>query len=269
MKCFMLFLVVLLQCVVGYSNPLKKDKNIDVSAKWKLVWEDDFNSSKLNSDNWNLVKRKRSDWAKHMTDDPRCYEIKDGSLILKGVVNTDVKKDSREVLTAGVHSRNKFSFLYGKIEVRAKLEYAKGAWPAIWMMPEKNSYGGWPRSGEIDIMEHLNFDDIVYQTIHTEYADVKKQKKSPPNHGTAKGHFDRFNVYGVEWYPNKLVFTLNGKETFVYPKLKDADSEQWPFDHPYYIILSQQLGGKWVGKIDSEDLPVQMYVDYVKVYQLK
>ena len=74
-------------------------------------------------------------------------------------------------------------------------------------------------------------------------------------------------VFGLEWYPDKLIFTLNGRDTFVYPRLENVDKSQWPFDQPFYLMFDQQLGGSWVGNINSKDLPVQMIIDWVKVYK--
>ena len=154
-----------------------------------------------------------------------------------------------------------------RIEIHAKLECAQGSWPAMWMLAENNKYGAYPRNGEIDIMEHLNFDSIIYQTTHSYYTLELKQKDNPPHHGTVKLDIDKFNTYGLEWFSDKLVFTLNGKETFRYPKVEGVDPSQWPYDQTFYILIDQQLGGGWVGEIKAEDLPVQMIVDWVKVYQ--
>jgi beta-glucanase (GH16 family) len=116
-------------------------------------------------------------------------------------------------------------------------------------------------------MEHLNFDDLIYQTTHSYYTLELKQKDNPPHHGTAKVNIDQFNTYGLEWYPDSLVFTLNGRETFVYPRVDGVDPSQWPYDQPFYILIDQQLGGSWVGEVNPEDLPVHLIIDDVKVYQ--
>ena len=139
----------------------------------------------------------------------------------------------------------------------------------MWMLAEYNKYGVYPKNGEIDIMEHLNFDKIIYQTTHSYYTLELKQKDNPPHHGTVSLNIDKFNTFGLEWYPDKLVFTLNGKETFRYPKIEEVDPSQWPYDQEFYILIDQQLGGEWVGKVNADDLPVQMIVDWVKVYQEK
>ena len=234
---------------------------------WKIVWEDHFDGTEMDTAKWTRIPPNNADWGRHMTTNDVCYELKDGKLYLKGINNPDTVSDPRPFLTGGVYTKHKFAFQYGKIEIHAKLESAQGAWPAIWLLGEKNKYGGWPHSGEIDIMEHLNYDDIIYQTTHSNYTINLKQKHNPPHGGTAKIDAGKFNTFGLVWYPDSLVFTLNGEKTFAYPRVEDVDKSQWPYDQPFYILIDQQLGGSWVGGVNPEDLPVNMIVDYVKVYQ--
>ena len=233
----------------------------------KLVWEDNFNGPTLDTTKWTKIPPNKADWGNYMTSDPRCFDFSDGNLILKGIVNQDTLTDARPFLTGGIYSKGKFAFQYGKIEIRVKLESAQGAWPAIWMLSEQGKYGKYPRNGEIDIMEHLNFDDLIYQTTHSYYTLELKQKDNPPYFKTSKVDTEKYNVYGLEWYPDKLVYTLNGKETYTYPRIEDVDASQWPFDQPFYVLIDQQLEGEWVGKVNPEDLPVHMVVDWIKVYQ--
>ena len=272
-KIYLIFLAITLllsacnapyRIVDSYIYLQKSDREL---KDWQIIWEDNFDGSELDTSKWTRIPPNTADWGKHMTSDQQCYRISEGKLFLKGIVNPDTLSDSRPVLTGGVYTKGKFAFQYGKIEIRAKLESAQGAWPAIWMLAEKKKYGPYPKNGEIDIMEHINFEDIIYQTTHSYYTLELKQKDKPPNGGTAKVDIDQFNTYGLEWYPDKLVFTLNDKETFIYPRVKDVDPSQWPYDQAFYLLVDQQLGGSWVGKVEPEDLPVQMIVDFVKVYQ--
>ncbi len=233
----------------------------------KLVWKDDFNTSAIDTSKWTRIPPNGADWGRHMTTDDICYELKDGLLYLKGIVNPDTTKDKRPFLTGGIWTKGKFAFQYGQIEIRAKLESAQGAWPAMWMLAEKDKYGKYPKNGEIDIMEHLNYDTIIYQTIHSWYTLELKQKTNPPHHATVPFNREEFNVFGLKWYPDKIVYTLNGKETFSYPRVQGVDATQWPFDQSFYLLIDQQLGGSWVGKVKPETLPVNMIVDWVKVYQ--
>lgn len=266
-----LFALILVSC---QSNPskiidnYKYIQNYTVKGEdWKLIWEDNFDAKEIDTTKWTKIPKNNADWGNYMTSDPEYYEISDGKLYLKGIVNTDTIADSRPYLTGGIYTKGKFAFQYGKVEIHAKLESAKGAWPAMWMLAEDKKYGNYPKNGEIDIMEHLNYDDIIYQTTHSYYTLELKQKTNPPYSNTVKFNKEIFNTFGLEWFPDKLVFTLNGEETFTYPRLKDVDPSQWPYDQPFYLLIDQQLEGAWVGKADSEDLPVQMIIDWVKVYQ--
>lgn len=236
------------------------------TPKWELVWSDEFNGSGINNKYWTKIERGAPDWKKHMSPDPSLYAVKKGCLILRGKVNPNTKKDPVPFITGGITTKGKFSFRKGKIEIRAKLDCAQGAWPALWLMPEKPE-GVWPACGEIDIMEHLNFDDIVYQTIHSRFADTLGRRNPPPG-GTAKINKKDFNVYGLEWHEDKLVFLVNDKATFTYPRVPAAEGDgQWPFTTPFYILIDMQLGGKWVGAVNAAQLPVEMTVDWVRVYR--
>lgn len=261
----LIFLSVLLSCSTSKTG--KESAN---TKKWDLIWEDNFEKDHyLDPSKWNVIERNTADWGNYMSDNKDCIWIKDGKLILRGIINKDLTKDTVPYLTGGVNTKGKFSYQYGKIEIHAKLENAKGAWPAMWMLADQPIYGKYPRNGEIDLMEHLNFEDQIYQTVHSYYTLELKQDKNPPHYKTTRVETENYNTYGMEWYPDKLVFTLNGKETFIYPRVRNTDPTQWPFDQPFYIMIDMQLGGSWVGKVEAKDLPVQMIIDWVKVYQQK
>lgn len=251
----------------GSNKYIYVQKKNRESKEWKLVWKDDFNEAQLDSTKWSRIPEGGSDWNRHMSTDDACFKIEDGNLYLLGINNPDKKKDPRPFITGGIWSKHKFAFQYGRVEIRAKLGSAKGAWPAMWMLAELNKYGDYPRNGEIDIMEHLNFDSIIYQTTHSHYTLNLGKKDNPKHSGTAAIDAGVYNVYGVSWYPDKIVFQLNGKDTFVYPRVEGVDPSQWPYDQPFYLLIDQQLGGNWVGKVDTTQLPVEMVVDWVKVFQ--
>lgn len=268
-KFSFLYFAILLSTVGFAQNPsyiyLQVEDNEEKERQ--LIWQDNFEGKEIDTTKWTKIPPNNADWGNYMTDDQRCYELKDGKLYLKGIQNTDTIADKRPYLTGGIYTKGKFAFQYGKIEIRAKLESAKGAWPAIWMLAEEKKYGDYPRNGEIDIMEHLNYEDQIYQTTHSYYTLELKEKDNPPYYAVTKADVSKFNTYGLEWYPDKLVYTLNGKPTHTYPKLDGADKTQWPFDQPFYLLIDQQLGGSWVGEIDPKDLPVNMIIDWVKVWQ--
>lgn len=255
---------VTVSAVTG-SQRVQKIISISQIRLWKLVWEDNFDTNgPVNNNNWTLVNRGTSDWNQYMTPSNELAYVQNGNLILKG------RKTAAGYETGGVNSSNKFNFKYGKVEVKAKLSAGQGTWPAIWMMPQQSVYGGWPKSGEIDIMEHLNNDTKIYQVVHSHYVDNLGNKTDPPYVATPNFNVGVYNTFGIEWFPEKIDFLLNGTVTFTYPRKANLppDQLQWPFDQSFYLILNQALGGSWVGSINDAILPVQTEIDYVKVYGL-
>lgn len=238
-------------------------------TKWKLVWQDNFDGTQLDTTKWSKIPRNTSDWGRYLTSSDSCYIIKDGTISLIGRNNTILPTDTARFLTGGIHTKDIYSIKYGKVEICAKLGGAQGAWPAMWMLPQGPREFKANNYGEIDIIEHLNHDDFVYQTVHSHYTLRLGLKDDPKNYGTAKFDPNVYNVFGLEWYPDKLVFTVNGTPTFTYPKIETDKEGQWPFDEPYFLMIDQQLGGSWVGAVDPKELPIAMQVDYVKMYQAK
>jgi beta-glucanase (GH16 family) len=235
----------------------------------QILWHDEFEGDTLNSRIWSRCTAGKSDWDRHMSERADLVEVKDGVLICKGVKNDNVKEDPRPFLTGGVQSKDKAFMEKGKVEIKAKFENQKGAWPALWMLGATPDDEGrfWPWNGEIDIMERLNSDPFIYQTVHTGWTFVKKQTKNPV-YGAQKLPIrqDDWNIYGLEITDNELIWSINGKNTFRYPKLEN-NSEQWPFNRPFYFLMDMQLGGAWVGKVDVNSLPVNMYIDWIRVYK--
>lgn len=235
-------------------------------AKGRLVWSDEFNDNRIDTTAWSKVPRGGSDWNRHMTDFDSCYVLRDGCLVLRGIRNYSLPNDTMPFVTGGVKSAGKKSFAQGRVEVRAKLGEGIGVWPAIWMLPEKST---WPSGGEIDIMEHLNHDTIAYQTIHTHYTYDLGHRKDPRSGFTAPIINNEFNVYAVDFRRDSLTFFINDEAIGTYPRIAALEEQQqYPFGvEPFYIILSMQIEGAWVGKADIRDLPVEMLIDWVRVYE--
>jgi len=231
-----------------------------------LLWHDEFEVKTLNTKKWSRIPKpgkKCSDWDRHTSTRKDLVSIRDGCLVLTGVANDDLSADPRPFLQGQVWTLGKFAYKYGKIEIRAKFEDQQGAWPAFWMLPVGAK---WPDGGEIDIIERLNADPFVYQTCHSKWTHTMKQGKNPPQSATAGIIQGEFNVYGLEWTENELIWSVNGKNTFRYPRT-NADPAQWPYcDNPFYILLDMQLEGEWVGKADPSTLPVNVWIDYVRVW---
>lgn len=259
-----LFLIAFLLMV---SCSTKKENHQKKELLWKMTWNDEFEKESLDTTKWTKISRGTSDWCNYMSSSDSCYAMRNGKLVLKGIKNTFLLQDTAKYLTGGVYTKDKAKFTYGKLSIKAKLNSATGAWPAFWMLPADGLK--WPLGGEIDIMERLNYDNFVYQTIHSTYTLDLGIKKNPISGGTNSINLNDFNVYSLIKYADSLVFLVNNTHTFTYPKIKTDKENQFPFNRPFYLLLDMQLGGNWVGKIKDSDLPVEMEIDWVRFYELK
>lgn len=235
--------------------------------EWRLAWSDDFNGTALDTTVWSLCPRGTSDWNNTMSNDTSLYALRNGSLVLRGVVNPDTVADPSPYLTAGVWTKGKKGFAPGRMEVRARLHPAKGAWPAIWMLPFDSRYM-WPIGGEVDILEQLNFAPYAHQTVHSYYTVDLRRTQDPPATHASRIDLNSWNVYGVEIHPDKVSFYINGVNTFNYPRVRGGAEGQFPYYSPMFLIIDMQLGGSWVGEINPADLPVEMEIDWVKYYEI-
>lgn len=265
----------------GYMYIQQEDRRNE-STEWQLVWEDDFSTGSLDTTTWSRIglfttpkfKVPVENWRevkscfRYITaTDPRVVDFDETNIYLKGIINPDsLTGDPRPYLTGGIYSWNKFAFQYGRIEIKAKLDQAHGMWPAIWMLSEKEIYPD-QHNGEMDIMEKLNHDDFAYQTTHNHYTITLKQTE-PKKSVTAKIDTTDYNIYSVSWFPDKLVYAINGVTSYEYPKVPGAGTFQWPFDQPFYLLIDQQMEHVWPGMITHpEELPISMIVDWVRLYQ--
>lgn len=246
-----------------------KSNNVEEPIEHGIAFEDHFNQTDgiPNPEHWSLCKKSTSTWSKHLSESYDQAFVEDGKLILVAeIIDGEYK-------TGGIRSLGKVDFKYGKVEISARLvKTAQGGFPALWMMPSDNVYGGSPRSGEIDIMEQLNHETQVYQTIHSHYRTTLGYNDPTP-FVKAEYKENEFNTYGIEWSPETIIFSINGAETFRYPNLHlkdETEKLQWPFDHNFHMILNYSLGGEgtWPGEINDSELPTRMEVDWVKVSPL-
>ncbi|WP_047417371.1 family 16 glycosylhydrolase [Cellulophaga sp. Hel_I_12] len=254
---------------------------------WHLVWSDEFNyTGKPDTTKWGYDYRFIANQEKqYYTDSLKNARVEKGHLILEAhkekIANKDFKNteisgwakykteiDTAQYTSARIKTEGLAAWQYGRIEVSAKLPEGRGMWPAIWMLSEDRKEIGWPESGEIDIMEHVGYDnDTIHGTIHTKAY----------NHmlGTQKGKStfienpnDEFHVFAIEWTPQKIDFMV---DDVVYNQVKNEGktSAEWPFDKKFYLILNVAVGGMWGGQkgIDDTIFPQQMIIDYIRVYQ--
>lgn len=239
--------------------------NVDLGV-WNLIFSDEFNTAgNFDSNKWTYSPRIAAAWGRYLTASPN-YASQNGTDLILRMDNAVIPGDNVPYHSGGIQSSTKFSFLYGKVEVRAKFNQGQGSWPAIWMMPEVPvAYGIWPNSGEIDIMEHVNYENVVHQSIHN--ASVTNASGGTSATSNTAYNTADYNVYGVEWSPVAVRFYVNDVLRYTYNKAANATTAQWPFDKPFFLILNQSGGAGWPGAITNADLPFQMNVDWVRVYK--
>lgn len=231
-------------------------------SRWTLEWSEEFNTDEIDWNVWKYCPRHSPEWADKMSSRKDLTLLKDGNLEVWAKVN-DNSSDNSKYVTGGIWGEGLKGFKLGRIDVRVKKDFAKSFWPAVWMMP--NSNVSWPDGGEIDIMEHLNYDNIVYQTVHSYYTE-NVSKDNPKDHSTTRVDTREFHIYSVEVFADRLIYYVDNKAQLVYKK-DSTKKGQYPFtDNDFYMILSAQLGGNWPGPADGKDLPAAMYVDFVRYY---
>ncbi|MBB2144857.1 family 16 glycosylhydrolase [Pedobacter sp. LMG 31464] len=230
-----------------------------------LIFEDNFNTTGgFDNTKWSYCSRSTPAWASYLTSSSD-YASLDGSNLVLKMDNKVIAGDAVPYHSGGIETMGKFSFLYGKVEVRAKFTQGTGSWPAIWMMPVTSTYGGWPNSGEIDIMEHVNNENVIHQTVHNG-AVTNASGVSSVTTASSYNTSD-YNTYSIIWTETKIEFYVNDVLKSTYNKPANATSAQWPYDKPFYLILNQSGGLGWPGAINNSHLPFQMQVDWVKISQ--
>ncbi|MGX5816588.1 glycoside hydrolase family 16 protein [Chitinophaga lutea] len=235
---------------------------------YQLVWADEFDYSgapdpakwgyDLGGNGWG-----NNEWQTYT-------DSRTNASVANGVLTITALKEASGYTSARLVSKGKGDFLYGRFEARAKLPKAKGSWPAIWMLPTDWAYGGWPKSGEIDIMEHVGYDtNMVHISVHTEaYNHSIRTQKSAKR--ILDGATDDFHLYRVDWTPDSIRGYVDDAPLFAFANEKTG-YKTWPFDKRFHLLLNLAVGGNWGGQRGVDDLafPASMVVDYVRVYQLK
>lgn len=272
---------------------------------WSLVWSDEFDGEKIDRAKWGFDV----DCWGGGNDEHQCYTrsarnaaIEDGKLVITArhertigpALPAHMRRSSpnpeaeatREFSSARLTTRGKAFWLYGRFEIRARLPQGQGTWPAIWMLPERETYGAWAASGEIDILEAVNLgvpcakcpggrENTILGTLHFGGKWPNNQYKSDeaPFPEVLDGGF---HTYAVEWQPGRMVWTVDGRP------FAERRAEEWsttgsgrpgaPFDQPFHLILNLAIGGKLaetrgLGGVRLDGYPKRMEVDWVRVWQ--
>lgn len=253
------------------TPPTPQTTSLSMPSDYALVWGDEFSVNGLpDATKWEYdTGMNKQGWHNH---ELQYYsrarlensEVRDGKLIItarKESLSTQADWGGQTYTSARLITQGKQSWTYGYYEIRARLPCGKGSWPAIWML---GTTGTWPAGGELDIMEQVGKEPTkVFSTTHTTSgsgANGRGAATQVPDACSA------FHTYQMLWTDQQVSFGIDGKAHFVYTNAKTG-LDQWPYDAPQFLILNIAMGGDLGGPIDDSALPIQMEIDYVRVYQ--
>lgn len=253
--------VLLLFSLLVVLLPVNKT---NAAPSWNLVWSDEFNGTSLNRSNWTPeIGTGSGGWGnnelQYYTDRAQNVQVTGGNLVITA------QKESyggMNYTSARIKTQDLKSFTYGKVEARIKLPSGQGLWPAFWMLGSNISTVGWPKSGEIDIMERVNLNPYVNGTVHWDAGGHAE-------FGRVSGNLDfsQFHVYSIEWDSKYIRWFVDGQQ-FNEFYIENGTGNTEEFQRPFFLLLNLAVGGNWPGSPNnSTPFPSQMLVDYVRVYQ--
>jgi beta-glucanase (GH16 family) len=248
-----------------------------IPTGFRLVWSDEFDVAGLpDATRWAYdTERNFAGWynnelqyyANARSENSR---VENGNLVItarREDLSTQGDWGGQHYSSARLLTRGKAEWTYGFIEIRARLPCGRGTWPALWMLsaPPQTT---WPDDGEIDIMEHVGFDPgVVHGTMHTSAYNHTRNNSRTATTNVADA-CTAFHKYQLTWNANQIKVGVDDRNFYQYANDHSGNAE-WPFDSPQYLIFNIAVGGDWGGQMGVDDSiwPVQMEVDYVRVYQ--
>ena len=272
------------------------------SNAWTLVWNDEFDGDEVDRTKWDFdigngfYDYKNHAWVpgwgneelQYYTADPANVFVQDSMLHIRAIKESlhGCGYTSARLKTRRRDGTALFSQRYGKFEFRAKVPHGKGMWPALWMLPQDDAYGGWAASGEIDVMEIVGEQPTeCLGSIHFGSTFPKRQLVTHVHEIPGGSTVGDFHVYAVEWEPDEIRWLLDG-ETWAIQRFwwscskqrggkgilprSAADLNPWPapFDQPFYILMNIAVGGNFPGVPNAQtQFPAEMVIDYVRVYE--
>ncbi len=238
---------------------------------WKLVWSDEFDYTGAPDPKRWTYDIGGGGWGNNelqfYTDRRENSRVENGHLIVEA---RREKYQEREYTSARLVTKGLGDWTYGRFEIRAKVPRGLGTWPAIWMLPTvwDLGNGSWPDNGEIDIMEHVGFDEgVVHASTHTQAhqwrINTQRTAKTPVPDATRA-----FHVYTLEWDAEEIRVFVDDRHYFTSRK-DGGDWTSWPFYKDFHLLLNIAVGGEWGGQkgVDPSVFPQRMEVDYVRIYQ--
>ncbi len=243
--------------VFAFSNTVKAADN------YELVWSDEFNGNYLDTNTWNYEIGTGS-WG--WGNNEQQYYTDRNIKVSNGTMKITAKREDyggMKYTSSRITTKNKKNFKYGKIEARIKMPKFKGVWPAFWMLGANQDSVGWPKCGEIDIVEAINDENLVYGTLH--WFNDPGNNNADSGSSVAVADRTEYHVYGVEWTADKLRWYVDGK---VYRTMDVSNDSFSEVRKEYFVIFNMAIGGQWPGyNIDETAFPATMEVDWVRAYK--
>lgn len=243
--------------VFAFSNIVKAADN------YELVWSDEFNGNYLDTNTWNYEIGTGS-WG--WGNNEQQYYTDRNIKVSNGTMKITAKREDyggMKYTSSRITTKNKKNFKYGKIEARIKMPKFKGVWPAFWMLGANQDSVGWPKCGEIDIVEAINDENLVYGTLH--WFNDPGNNNADSGSSVAVADRTEYHVYGVEWTADKLRWYVDGK---VYRTMDVSNDSFSEVRKEYFVIFNMAIGGQWPGyDIDETAFPATMEVDWVRAYK--
>lgn len=230
------------------------------TTTFTLLWSDEFNGTSVDQTKWNFETGNLN-----VNQEEEYYQAENATVANGNLVITAKQQTvgNFNYTSARMNTINKLNVKYGKIEARIKLPLGAGLWPAFWMLgADINTGVQWPGCGEIDIMEHIDADSLIYGTMHWlsngNEADYGLNLASSPS---------EYHIYAVTWDSNSIKWYVDNT-LYCTGNIGNNVNNTTAFHQPFFIILNLAVGGSWPGlTVDTSKLPANMYVDYVRVYK--
>jgi beta-glucanase (GH16 family) len=249
------------------------------APEWKLVWSDEFDGpdgSGVDPKKWNVEISGGgfgNSELQHYTDKRENLRQEKGSLLItaqsSGADAWTCWYGKCRFTSARLHTQGKFEFTHGRVEARAQVPRGNGLWPAFWMLGNDIGEVGWPKCGEIDIMENLGREPSrVYGTLHGPGYSGGGSVMTPYNHPQGWSYADDFHRFAVEWEEGVVRFYVDDVLYETRTPASLPGGTEWAFEHPFFLLLNLAVGGNWPGPPDNSlQLPAQLKIDYVRVFQ--
>lgn len=252
------------------SGDITSSSNAEIPVDPNILWSDEFEGTALDLSKW-TYETGNTGWG---NNEYQYYtNRKDNTYIQDGVLHIAAKKEDFETAkytSARIITKSKFEFTYGTVEARIALPMGKGIWPAFWMLGANIDDAIWPLCGEIDIIEAVNDESVVYGTHHWSHegSHAEYGNNTKDYYGTSYPMDIReFHNYKMTWDKNAITMYV---DDFKYQEIAitDASGDMGTFHKPFFFILNVAVGGKWPGfEIDDAQFPNEMLVDYIRVYK--